>query len=72
MLAARPNAVHKGSILFTGASASFKGFPLSGAFAMASHGKSGLCQSMARELMPQGIHVSGSACYPGHLYQLSI
>ena len=39
------------------ASAAFKGYPLSGAFAAASHGKAGLAQSMARELMPQGIHV---------------
>lgn len=53
MLSTRPDAGHKGSILVTGASASFKGYPKSGAFAMASHGKSGLCQSMARELMPQ-------------------
>jgi NAD(P)-dependent dehydrogenase (short-subunit alcohol dehydrogenase family) len=58
MLRAFPDKAHKGSILFTGASASFKGFPLSGAFAMASHGKSGLAQSMARELGPQGIHVA--------------
>ena len=48
---------HLGSIIFTNASAAFKGYPRSGAFAMASHGKSGLAQSMARELMPQGIHV---------------
>jgi NAD(P)-dependent dehydrogenase (short-subunit alcohol dehydrogenase family) len=58
MLQTFANKTHKGSILFTGASASFKGFPLSGAFAMASHGKSGLAQSMARELGPQGIHVA--------------
>jgi len=49
---------HKGTILFTNASAAFKGYPNSGAFAAASHGKSGLAQSMARELMPQGIHVA--------------
>ena len=47
----------KGTIIFTNASASLKGFPLSGAFAMACHAKSGLAQSMARELMPQGIHI---------------
>jgi NAD(P)-dependent dehydrogenase (short-subunit alcohol dehydrogenase family) len=47
----------KGTIIFTNASAALKGFPLSGAFAMACHAKSGLAQSMARELMPQGIHV---------------
>jgi NAD(P)-dependent dehydrogenase (short-subunit alcohol dehydrogenase family) len=49
---------HKGTILFTNASAALKGFPRSGAFAAASHGKAGLAQSMARELMPQGIHVA--------------
>ena len=52
------NDGHKGSIIYTNASAAFKGYPNSGAFALASHGKSGLAQSMARELMPQGIHVA--------------
>ena len=49
---------HRGTIIFTNASAALKGYPKSGAFAIASHGKSGLAQSMARELMPQGIHVA--------------
>ncbi len=49
---------HRGTIIFTNASAAFKGYPKSGAFAIASHGKSGLAQSMARELMPQGVHVA--------------
>ena len=48
----------KGTIIFTNASAALKGFPLSGAFAMACHAKSGLAQSMARELMPRGIHIA--------------
>ncbi len=48
----------KGTIIFTNASAALKGFPSSGAFAMACHAKRGLAQSMARELMPQGIHVA--------------
>jgi NAD(P)-dependent dehydrogenase (short-subunit alcohol dehydrogenase family) len=48
----------KGTIIFTNASAALKGFPLSGPFAMACQAKSGLAQSMARELMPQGIHVA--------------
>ncbi len=47
----------RGTIVFTNASAAFKGYPRSGAFAMAAHAKSGLAQSMARELMPQGVHV---------------
>ncbi len=48
----------RGSIIYTNASAAFKGYPLSGAFAMACQGKAGLAESMARELMPQGIHVA--------------
>ena len=48
----------KGTIIFTNASAALKGFPLSGAFAMACQAKSGLAQSMARELTPQGIHIA--------------
>ena len=48
----------RGTIVFTNASAAFKGYPKSGAFAMACHAKAGLAESMARELMPQGIHVA--------------
>ena len=48
----------RGTILYTNASAAMKGYPKSGAFAMASHAKSGLAQSMARELGPEGIHVA--------------
>lgn len=47
----------RGTIVFTNASAALKGFPASAAFAMACHAKTGLAESMARELMPQGIHV---------------
>jgi NAD(P)-dependent dehydrogenase (short-subunit alcohol dehydrogenase family) len=47
----------KGTILFTNASAAIKGYAKSGAFAMASHAKLGLAESMARELMPEGIHI---------------
>ena len=55
----KPNANGaKGTIIFTNASAALKGFPTSGAFAMACQAKTGLAQSMARELMPQGIHVA--------------
>ncbi len=49
---------HRGSIIFTNASAATKGYPKSGAFAMACHAKAGLAQSLARELMPQGIHIA--------------
>jgi NAD(P)-dependent dehydrogenase (short-subunit alcohol dehydrogenase family) len=48
----------RGTILFTGASASVKGFPLSAAFAMGKFALRGLAQSMARELHPQGVHVA--------------
>jgi NAD(P)-dependent dehydrogenase (short-subunit alcohol dehydrogenase family) len=48
----------KGTIIFTNASAALKGFPSSGAFAMACHAKTGLAQSIARELMPRGIHIA--------------
>ncbi|MDX2166036.1 MAG: SDR family oxidoreductase [Deltaproteobacteria bacterium] len=54
---ASPNGA-KGTIIFTNASAALKGFPLSAAFAMACQAKAGLAQSMARELMPEGIHVA--------------
>ena len=49
---------HRGTIIFTNASAAKKGYAMSGAFAMACQAKSGLAESMARELMPQGIHVA--------------
>ncbi len=48
----------RGTVIFTNASAALKGYPRSGAFAAACHGKAGLAQSMARELMPEGIHVA--------------
>ncbi|MEM9350750.1 MAG: SDR family NAD(P)-dependent oxidoreductase [Pseudomonadota bacterium] len=48
----------KGTILFTGASAGVKGFPLSASFAMGKFAQRGLAQSMARELHPKGIHVA--------------
>ncbi|MCG6873553.1 MAG: SDR family NAD(P)-dependent oxidoreductase [Betaproteobacteria bacterium] len=47
-----------GSILFTGASASVKGYPQSASFAMGKFALRGLAQSMARELAPKGIHVA--------------
>ncbi len=59
MLENEPNASGvRGSIIFTNASAALKGFPSGSAFAMACHAKSRLAQSMARELMSQGIHVA--------------
>ena len=47
----------KGSIFFTGASASIKGFANSSVFAMGKFGLRGLAQSLARELHPQNIHI---------------
>lgn len=47
-----------GTIVFTGASASVKGYAQSAAFAMGKFALRGLAQSMARELHPQGIHVA--------------
>jgi NAD(P)-dependent dehydrogenase (short-subunit alcohol dehydrogenase family) len=49
---------HHGAILFTGASASLKGFAQSAPFAMGKFALRGLAQSLARELAPQGIHVA--------------
>ena len=50
--------MHRGTIILTNASAAKKGYARSGAFAMACQAKSGLAESMARELMPQGIHIA--------------
>ena len=47
-----------GAILFTGASASVKGYAQSAPFAMGKFALRGLAQSMARELAPRGIHVA--------------
>ncbi len=47
-----------GAILFTGASASVKGYAQSAPFAMGKFALRGLAQSMARELGPLGVHVA--------------
>lgn len=47
-----------GAILFTGASASIKGYAQSAPFAMGKFALRGLAQSLARELSPRGIHVA--------------
>ena len=57
--AAKRMLPHKhGAILFTGASASVKGYAQSAPFAMGKFALRGLTQSMARELSPQGIHIA--------------
>lgn len=48
----------QGAILFTGASASVKGYAQSAPFAMGKFALRGLVQSMARELAPKNIHVA--------------
>lgn len=48
----------RGTILFTGATASLRGRSQLAAFAGAKHALRALAQSMARELGPQGIHVA--------------
>jgi NAD(P)-dependent dehydrogenase (short-subunit alcohol dehydrogenase family) len=47
-----------GSLFFTGASASVKGYAESAPFAMGKFALRGLAQSLARELGPKGIHVA--------------
>jgi len=47
-----------GSLFFTGASASVKGYAESAPFAMGKFALRGLAQSVARELGPKGIHVA--------------
>ena len=61
--AARMMPKGHGAILFTGASASVKGYPLSAPFAMGKFALRGLAQSMAREMAPHGIRVN--AICPG-------
>ncbi len=61
----------RGSLFFTGATASVKGFARSSVFAMAKFAVRGLAQSLARELGPAGIHVvhfviDGSVRQGGH------
>jgi NAD(P)-dependent dehydrogenase (short-subunit alcohol dehydrogenase family) len=48
----------RGTIVFTGATASVRGREGFAAFASAKHGLRALAQSMARELGPKGIHVA--------------
>ena len=48
----------RGTILFTGATASLRGGAGFAAFAGAKHALRALAQTMARELAPQGIHVA--------------
>lgn len=56
--ARRMVAQGRGTMLFTGASASVKGYAQSAPFAMGKFALRGLAQSIARELAPQNIHVA--------------
>src|SRR2546423_6272202 len=47
-----------GSLFFTGASASVKGYSQSAPFAMGKFALRGLAQSLARELQPKGLHIA--------------
>jgi NAD(P)-dependent dehydrogenase (short-subunit alcohol dehydrogenase family) len=55
--AKRMLAKGSGTILFTGASASVKGFANSSVFAMGKFALRGLAQALARELHPKNVHV---------------
>lgn len=57
-VARRMVARGKGTIIFTGATASMRGSANFAAFAGAKHALRALAQSMARELGPRGIHVA--------------
>ena len=57
-MVARDGDGHKGTIIFTGATASLRGSANFAAFAGAKHALRALAQSMARELGPRGIHVA--------------
>ena len=56
-VAKRMVARERGTIIFTGATASLRGSANFAAFAGAKHALRALAQSMARELGPKGIHV---------------
>ena len=55
--ARRMAAQGRGTIIFTGATASVRGGPNFASFASAKHALRALAQSMARELGPMGVHV---------------
>jgi len=57
-MVARAGDGPKGTIIFTGATASLRGSANFAAFAGAKHALRALAQSMARELGPRGIHVA--------------
>lgn len=57
----------EGCLIFTGATASMRGKPWFAAFAAAKGGLRNLCQSLAREFQPKGIHI-GHVVIDGGIY----
>lgn len=58
LLAGKSEPSHRGTILFTGATASLRGGAAFHNLAVGKFGLRALAQSMAREFQPQGIHVA--------------
>ena len=58
MLAAASPDRHRGTLVFTGATASLRGGALFHNLAVPKFGLRALAQSMAREFQPQGVHVA--------------
>jgi NAD(P)-dependent dehydrogenase (short-subunit alcohol dehydrogenase family) len=58
MLAGKSDRAHRGTVLFTGATASRRGGAAFHNLAVGKFGLRALAQSMAREFQPQGIHVA--------------
>jgi NAD(P)-dependent dehydrogenase (short-subunit alcohol dehydrogenase family) len=58
MLAVKLERAHRGTLLFTGATASLRGGAAFHNLAVGKFGLRALAQSMAREFQPQGIHVA--------------
>lgn len=58
LLAGTPESSHRGTLLFTGATASLRGGAAFHNLAVGKFGLRALAQSMAREFQPQGIHVA--------------
>lgn len=58
MLAAPDDTRHRGTLIFTGATASLRGGALFHNLAVPKFGLRALAQSMAREFQPKGVHVA--------------
>ena len=65
-----------GTLIFTGATACYKGSARFAAFAIGKFGLRALAQSMARELGPRGVHVAivnidGAIAGPAHAHEIA-